>query len=85
VAVDPPDLAGPLVTKLGLTFPVLCDADLATIKRYGVLDAENGIAWPAVFVVGKDGKVVWRSLTDNYKVRPSSEEVLRAIPAAKGK
>lgn len=81
VAVDPPDLAGPLVDKLGLTFPVLCDTDLATIKAYGVLDAENSIAWPATFVIAKDGTVVWRDLTDNYKVRPAAEEVLKAIPA----
>lgn len=50
-----------------------------TIRAYGVDDEENGIAWPAIFVVGKDGKVVWRDVTSDYKVRPATAEVLERI------
>ena len=44
-------------------------------------DQESGIAWPAIFIVGRDGKVRWRSLAETYKVRPASEVVLEALDA----
>ena len=51
------------------------------IRAYGVEDQENGIAWPAIFIVGRDGKVRWRSLAETFKVRPTSEVVLEALDA----
>jgi hypothetical protein len=48
-----------------------------------VEDQENGIAWPAIFIVGRDGNVRWRSLAETYKERPTSEVVLRALDHAK--
>jgi len=44
-----------------------------------VEDPENQIAWPAIFVVARDGKVRWRSLAEVYKVRPAVEVVLEAL------
>jgi peroxiredoxin len=53
--------------------------DLKAIRAYGVEDAENRIAWPAIFIVGADGHVRWRSLAETFRVRPASEVVLEAL------
>jgi peroxiredoxin len=80
--VDPADRSRALAEKLGVTFPLLSDPERQAIRAYGVEDQENGIAWPAIFIVGRDGKVRWRSLAETYKVRPTSEVVLEALDAA---
>jgi hypothetical protein len=41
---------------------------------------ENGISWPAIFVVDKTGKILWRSLAQTYKVRAMLKEILEALP-----
>ena len=66
--------------------PVITDPDQLREERRGeqsVADEENGIAWPAVYVVGRDGKIAWRSLTENYTKRPASAEIVAALDALK--
>ena len=79
ISVDSPEKARKLARRLEVTMALLSDERLATIRTYGVADEENGIAWPAVFIVGKDGKVAWRSLTERYDVRPAPEVFLEAL------
>jgi len=81
VSVDSPTDSAALAAERGLSFPLLSDRRLSTIRAYGVEDAENGIAWPAIFVVGRDGRIAWRSLSQTYKVRAAPEEILRALDA----
>lgn len=69
---------------LGLTFTVLPDPDLSAIRAFGVLDERLGTAWPATFIVGRTGKVVWRSLEDSYKKRPAAAAVVEALAALRG-
>ena len=83
VWVEPAEKSKALSAKLGLTFPLGCDTSLDVIRAYGVEDAENGIAWPAIFIIAPDGTVRWRSLTENYTVRPAAQVVLEALDAAK--
>ena len=78
ISVDTPEESKPLVEKLGLQFPVLADVNLAVARRFGVVDQENGIAWPAIFLIGRNGRVTWRSLSETYKVRASVAEILAA-------
>jgi peroxiredoxin len=77
--VDPPERSKALADKLGITFPLLCDTSREAIRAYGVEDEENGIAWPAIFIVGRDGSVRWRSLAETFRVRPTSAVVLEAL------
>jgi peroxiredoxin len=79
ISVDPPERSKALAERLGVTFPVLSDVDLKVVRAYGVEDGENGIAWPAIFVVGTDGAIRWRSLAETYPERPASEVVLKAL------
>ncbi len=80
VSVDAPDRSRTLAGKLGLAFPILSDPDRNLIRAWGVEDADNGLAWPSVFVVGGDGTVVARWVSTSFKVRPSTEEVLAGVP-----
>ncbi len=77
--MDPPELSHALAERLGVTFPLLSDEDLSAIRAYGVEDAENGVAWPAIFIVGRDGRVAWRSLAETYRERTASRVVLEAL------
>lgn len=61
-----------------MTFAVLSDPAREAIRAYGVDDTENGIAWPAVFVI-KNGAVSWRSLAEAVKLRPTASVVLAAV------
>ncbi len=65
---------------MALTFPLLSDEGRKTIRAFGVEDAENGIAWPAIFIVNKQGKIVWRWLAQTYKNRVTPEQILEALP-----
>jgi peroxiredoxin len=82
--VDSVENADRVVQKLGLEFPVLSDPESAVIEAYGVLHPSGGmggvdIARPATFLIGPDGTVRWRQLTDNWRVRIRPEQVIEAI------
>lgn len=51
-------------------YPILSDPTLRTIRAYGVADEDNGIAWPTLFLVDKDGTIRWRGV----EVRGSSRD-----------
>jgi len=63
---------------------ILSDPDRETIIAYGVLhegasiDGSN-IARPATLIVGADGRVQWRKLTENWRVRVRPDEVIDAL------
>lgn len=79
ISVDPPATSAELAKKLGVTFPLLSDESRATIRAFGVEDVENGISWPAIFVIDKQGRIVWRSLTQTYKVRAMPGQILETL------
>jgi peroxiredoxin len=84
ISADPADDSRALRDKLGLDFPLLLDPQLVAIRAWGVADEPNEIAWPAVFLVDAAGRITWRSLSRTYKVRPGTNELLRAIDALGG-
>ena len=72
---------------MGYTFPLLSDADGATIRRYDLLHPKAGpkhedIARPAEFYLDQNGIVRWVNLTDNITVRARPEQALSAIDSA---
>ena len=68
-----------LAGSLGVTFPIVADTQRKLIRGYGVLDAENDLAWPAIFVVGRDGRIAWRSLAESKSVRAGVDQILAAL------
>ena len=77
--MDEPKDSAELATKLGLTFPLLSDAKQTAIHAFGVADESTGVAWPTIFVVGRDGKVAARFFTESYKKRTTTSELLAAF------
>lgn len=64
-------------------FPFLSDPESAVIGRYGVLNPDGGrrgaIPHPSIYVIDKEGIVRWKENSTNYRMRPSSEEILTAL------
>lgn len=84
ISVDSVDENRRVVNKLDLGFPILSDPDATAITDYGLLHSGGGIggtniARPATLLIGPDGVVRWRQLTDNWRVRVRPEQVIEAI------
>ncbi len=83
ISVDAPEDSQAIVEAYDLEFPVLSDPHAAVIRAYGILHADGGIegdvARPAVFVIDREGRVAWRDLTDNWRVRVRPERVLEEL------
>jgi peroxiredoxin Q/BCP len=82
VTVDGPDKISQVKEKLGLDFQVLSDPDARLIRAMGVFHEEFAIARPATFLISDDGHIVWRSLTENYRIRPRVSDLLAALSSA---
>lgn len=65
----------------GVNFPMLSDADHRVIDRYGLLNegSKRVLPHPATYVIDRAGKVRWRFVEVDYKIRPSNEDVLREL------
>ena len=54
------------------------------IAEWGLSHVTFGmdVSRPALFVIGPDGRVAWRHVTDNWRRRPSPKDVLTAVRSA---
>jgi peroxiredoxin len=77
LSVDPEDRSEPLRKQLGIEFPILCDTGRRVIREWGLYnpDEMGGIAVPAVFVIGTNRRVLYRSI-DNTSARVDTDGVL---------
>ena len=80
-------MSRPIVERYGLTFPVLSDAAGDVVRAFGVVhEAGNpidgsDIARPATFLLDRDGRIVWRDLTENWRIRPRPSDLLARAQA----
>ena len=68
--------------SLGLTFILLSDWKHEVSTAYGVLVPEAGYSGRATFVIGKDGKLLWREISEDMgdiEQIPSPERALAAL------
>ena len=82
VSVDSHHANAAFARSLGLTFPLLSDWKHEASAAYGVLVPEAGYSGRAVFVVGKDGRLLWREIAENTSDReqiPSPERALESL------
>ncbi len=86
MSVDPPETNAALEKRLEIDFPIVSDSDLAALDAFGVRhevgDSPGGgsvIARPAVFLLDEEGRILWKDLTDNWRVRVRPETVLAEL------
>jgi len=86
ISVDAPDVSKNLAAKQGYTFPILSDEKLEALRRYDLVH-EGGkrggadISRPAEFLINAEGTIIWRNLTDDYKVRIKAEDLRKGLDA----
>lgn len=85
ISVDPPERNRELAEAHGIEFRLLSDPDLRVIDRFGVRHPDGGldgdIARPALFLLDRNGRVVWREITENWRVRSRPARLLRELSA----
>jgi peroxiredoxin len=87
VSVDTIEESARLAEKLGLEFQILSDVQEDAIRTWGLVheSAKTGggaISRPAIFLIEPDGRISWRQLTDDYRVRARPEDLLVVLRAA---
>lgn len=86
VSSDPHTATFESLGSAGIEFPILADPDLAVIDAYGIRHPAGGmggadIARPATFLIDSEGQIVWRDLTDNYRIRLRPERLMEQLKA----
>lgn len=83
VSPEPPSTSAALARQLGLSFPVLADADGRAIDAFDVRNRFSSSAallpHPSVFILSPGGRVCFRSVDRNYKKRTTMRAIGRAI------
>jgi peroxiredoxin len=85
VSVDPQERNREVAEYYGIDYALLADTEGAWMDAFGVRHVAGGldgdIARPATFLIDREGRVVWRDLTDNWRVRPRPEALIRELAA----
>jgi peroxiredoxin len=87
VSVDSPFVTARFRENEGIPFPVLSDFNRDVSETYGVLYEEllglHEVAKRAVFVIGEDGTVMYRWVTEDPGVEPDYDAVEGALRRAR--
>ena len=78
ISVDSHWSNGAFARSLGLGFPLLSDWKREVSAAYGVLLSATGFSGRASFLVDKQGRVLWREVSEN----PGSLEAVPSLDAA---
>jgi peroxiredoxin len=82
ISVDSHHANAAFARALNLSFPLLSDWKREASAAYGVLLPDAGYSGRATFVIGKDGRLLWREISENMSAMdqiPSPERALAAI------
>jgi len=67
--------------RAGIRYPVLADPEHRVAEAYGVYNLlGDGLAAPAVFVVGTDGRIVWSQVSLDPGDQPGAQTILEHLP-----
>jgi peroxiredoxin len=80
LSVDPQARSEALRTQLALPYPILCDPARVVVRAWDLYNPRElgGIAVPALFVLGTDRRVRYRSI-DSTRERVATDGVLRFL------
>jgi peroxiredoxin len=97
LSIDPPATSRALAEKIAddgqgeVGYRILSDPGSKTVDAWGLRSPAyagqrlDGIPHPAVYVLGKDGRVAWVRIDEDYRQRPSNAEIRAALTALGGK
>ena len=70
-------------------FPLLADVGHKVIDRYRILNPElfqgRIVPHPAVFVIDRSGKVAWKFLNTDARIRPKNEDISEVLKRLENK
>ena len=80
LAISPEDSAesAKMADKFEVPYTFLTDTELAVTDMYGIRNAQD-LPHPAVILIDKRGNVLWYYVSENYRQRPSSSQVLAVL------
>lgn len=67
--------------NLKAPFVMLSDPKGIAGKLYAGMARPN-LHTPATYVIGKDGKIAYRYVGENFRTRPAAQAVLKAVKAS---
>ncbi|HJQ29312.1 MAG TPA: peroxiredoxin family protein [Rubrobacter sp.] len=79
IGVDPPPNNARMVGKLMLPFPLLCDPEGEITRRYGLWDADEGVAAPSIVVIDQSAEVRYLYSGSDLADRPGDVEVFATL------
>lgn len=85
ISVDSHYANAAFARALKVGFPLLSDWKREVSAAYGVLEPRSGTSGRALFLVDRQGRIVWREVSDNSddpEQIPSPERALAALAAA---
>jgi peroxiredoxin len=93
VSVDPVEKSKKLADKIAansaLEYQILSDPDHHVIDAFGLHDpaydgkSVDGIPHPTVVIIDKSGRIAWMRVEENYRRRPSNEDIRVGLQAVK--
>lgn len=69
--------------KTPIDFPILSDNGGTHTKAFGVYDAKNSVALPAIVIIDKNGNVAWTYVADDITDRPEEPLILEQLKKLK--
>lgn len=89
VSVDEPSHSLRVVEQQRLPFSILSDVDRVVIRDYGLVHHAGGmsgedIAIPALILLDRDRRVLWKRIAHRIQDRPSPDAVLARIRSVLG-
>lgn len=86
VSADTIDKALEIAEAYDIEFSILADPGLVMIDAFGVRHTDGGmggtdIARPATFILDRNGRIVWRDMTEDWRIRVRPGRLLEELAA----
>jgi len=88
VTYDPPATLATFAKNQTIGFPLLSDDGSKLIDAFGIRDPQYtegravGVPYASIFILSPDGRVLAKSVSSDYRVRPSQDEVMALLKSA---
>lgn len=85
ISYDKPDEQDRFSMNQMLDYKMLSDEPSAVIDEFGLRDPQYtegravGVPYASVYVIGKDGEILAKSVSKDYKKRPTNEQILAIV------